>query len=184
VRKLEVPGKRLLVLALGGGVYKEALEVECSRLGSLVGRDLHREEAVGSTLGRVQRRVTAAHDNLGREVSFWKTRTSQMRVSRGKDRTYLLRRVLDDLKVICDLGADRVLALLELLGVPKVILSSRQRTVLPLKVPPLHTESNTTPNSPAEVRCEALNGHILVIAQSVARAQLGQRDRLDGVVDA
>jgi hypothetical protein len=184
VRKLEVPGKRLLVLALGGGVYKEALEVERGRLGSLIGRDLHGEEAVRSTLGRVQRRVTAAHDNLGRGVSFWKTRTSQMRVSRGKDRSYLLRRVLDDLKVIRDLGANRVLALLELLGVPKMVLPSRQRTVLPLKVPPLHPESNTTPNAPAEVRCEALDGYILVIAQPVARAQLGQRNRLDGVVDA
>jgi hypothetical protein len=85
VRKLKVPGKRLLVLALGGGVYKEALKVECGRLGSLIGRDLHGKETVGSTLGRVQRRVTAAHDNLRRKVSFWKTRILRMRVSRGKD---------------------------------------------------------------------------------------------------
>ena len=74
MRQLEVPGKWLLVLALGGGVYKDALEVECGCLGGLVGRNFHREEAVGSTLGRVERRVTATDDNLGRGVSIWMPR--------------------------------------------------------------------------------------------------------------
>ena len=92
--------------------------------------------------------------------------------------------MLDNLEVICDFGADRVLALLELLRVPKVVFPSWQRTVLPLEIPPLHPEPNTAPNSSAEIRCEALNGDILVVAQPVARAQPGQWDRLDGGVDA
>jgi hypothetical protein len=74
MRKLEVPGKRLLVLTLGGGVHKDALEVECGCLSGLVGRNLHGEEAIGSTLGRVERRVTATDDNLGHDVSFWMPR--------------------------------------------------------------------------------------------------------------
>jgi hypothetical protein len=92
--------------------------------------------------------------------------------------------MLNDLEMICNLGANRVLALLELLRVPKMVLPSWQRTVFPLEVPSLHPEPDTTPDPPTEIRREALNRYVLIVAQPVACAQLGQRNRLDGVVDA
>lgn len=70
MRKLESPRQWLTTLAFGRGIDEHALQVECSRLLLLVGRDLHRKQTVAWSVVLVERGVAASNDDLAALVSF------------------------------------------------------------------------------------------------------------------
>lgn len=80
-----------------------------------------------------------------------------------------------------------ILALLQLLHIPKMLLPPRKRAILPLQHLPLHIIRNTRPHAPAEIRrqCRPVHAYPAICARGpVLLRQLAVRYRFDRVVYA
>ena len=96
----------------------------------------------------IKRRVTAAdYDLCPRTVLVvYPERKNRL------DETDLLGSVFHHLEMIRNNGSNLILASLQLLHIPKVILPPRQRSVLPLQIPSLNPKPNSRPDASTKVR--------------------------------